>query len=203
MNRMACRHGGRSEHAYHLRFDAGQLCRADGPCFPAGANMNELEMQHGQHWKGEDLSGWLASEKFDGCRVFWDGYRLWSRGGIDITIPHLWRDALPSGQALDCELLPRKAAEQFIRRGKWDDRLELKAFDCPTAAGSYPERMATIPTTWLVQPVKVWKLASTAEALELMRAIQRQGGEGLMVRHPGLVYRPGRTSQLLKVKYEP
>ena len=164
--------------------------------------MNELSMQHGQHWKGEDLTGWYISEKYDGCRVFWDGSKLWSRGGIDIQLPTMWREALPAGQSLDCELLPRKAAEAFIKRGKWDDRLELKAFDCPTAAGSYLERMDTIPSNGLVQPVKVWKLASTAEALELMRAIQSGGGEGIVARHPSIQYRPGRTSQLLKVKYE-
>ena len=164
--------------------------------------MNELHMQHGIHWAGQDVAGWLASEKFDGCRVYWDGSKLWSRGGIDITIPTTWREALPVGQSLDCELLPRKQAEQFIRRGRWCEDLGLMAFDCPTAAGSYLERMATIPTTWLVQPVRVWKLASTGEAFERMRRIQLLGGEGLVVRHPAIMYRPGRTSQLLKVKHE-
>lgn len=164
--------------------------------------MNENHMQHGIHWRGEDLTGWIGSEKFDGCRVYWDGYRLWSRGGIDIVIPHLWREALPVGQALDCELLPRKAAEQFIKRGKWCEELELKAFDCPTATGSYLERMATIPTNWLVEPVKVWTLSGNDDALERMRRIQLLGGEGVMARHPAIMYRPGRTSQLLKVKHE-
>lgn len=165
--------------------------------------MNEHHMQHGQHWKGQDLSGWIASEKHDGCRVFWDGAQLWSRGGIDIAIPHLWRDALPAGQALDCELMPRKQAEAFIKRGKWCEDLELKAFDAPMASGDYLERMATIERNWLVEPVVTWKLASTADALARMRAIQSTGGEGLMARHPAIEYRPGRTSQMVKVKYEP
>ena len=164
--------------------------------------MNESSMQHGTNWKGEDLTGWLASEKHDGCRVYWDGYRLWSRGGIDITIPPMWREALPVGQHLDCELMPRKAAEQFIRRGKWCEDLGLMAFDCPTAAGSYLERMATIPANWLIQPVKVWTLSSTGEALARMRAIQSTSGEGLMLRHPGHEYHPGRTSRMLKLKSE-
>lgn len=164
--------------------------------------MNELEFQHGVHWAGQDLTGWIGGQKHDGCRVYWDGFKLWSRGGIDITIPPMWREALPVGQSLDCELLPRKQAEQFIRRSKWDDRLELKAFDCPTAAGDYLARMATIPSNWLIQPVSVWKLASTAEALARMRAIQRQGGEGIVARHPAIMCRPGRTSHILKVKYE-
>ena len=162
--------------------------------------MNTNDMQHGTNWQGQDLTGWHASQKFDGCRVYWDGSRLWSRGGIDIPLPTTWRDALPLGQSLDCELLPRKQAEQFIRRGKWDDRLELKAFDSPTAPGGYLQRMATITRSWLVEPVRVWTLGSTDEALARMRAIQSTGGEGLMVRHPELTYHPGRTSHMLKVK---
>ena len=164
--------------------------------------MNEANMQHGQHWKGEDLTGWLASEKHDGCRCDWDGAKLWSRGGIDITLPHLWLEALPAGQALDCELMPRKAAEAFIKRGKWCEDLGLMAFDAPSAPGDYLARMATIPANWLVEPVKVWTVASTGEALARMRAIQSTGGEGLMLRHPGIQYHAGRTSRMLKLKSE-
>ena len=162
--------------------------------------MNTNDMQHGTNWQGQDLTGWHASQKFDGCRVFWDGYHLWSRGGIDITIPTTWLDVLPVGQTLDCELLPRKEAEQFIKRGKWDDRLELKAFDAPTAGGDYLERMSTIGRNWLVETVKVWTLSSTGDAIDRRRAIQSTGGEGLMVRHPSLAYHAGRTSHMLKVK---
>ncbi len=172
------------------------------PCFPAGADMNQDNMQHGTTWTGQDVAGWLATEKFDGCRTFWDGYRLWSRGGIDITIPPTWADALPAGQALDCELMPRKQAEQFIRRGKWCEDLELKAFDAPMASGDYLARMATIRRNWLIQPVTVWTVSSTDEATARMRAIQSTGGEGLMLRHPGIQYHAGRSSHLLKLKSE-
>jgi DNA ligase-1 len=164
--------------------------------------MNTNDMQHGTDWTGQDLSGWTATEKFDGCRVYWDGSSLWSRGGIDITIPPMWREALPAGQALDCELMPRKQAEQFIRRGKWCEDLGLMAFDAPMTSGDYLARMATIERNWLVEPVKVWTVASTGEAIVRMRAIQSTGGEGLMLRHPGIQYHPGRSSHLLKLKSE-
>lgn len=26
-----------------------------------------------REWSGEDAAGWFLSEKFDGCRVGWDG----------------------------------------------------------------------------------------------------------------------------------
>ena len=35
--------------------------------------MNERQMTLGQDYAGEDLSGWFLSEKFDGCRAYWDG----------------------------------------------------------------------------------------------------------------------------------
>src|SRR5689334_20394557 len=31
------------------------------------------QMQHGRPWRGEDVSGWFACEKLDGCRGYWDG----------------------------------------------------------------------------------------------------------------------------------
>jgi hypothetical protein len=53
-------------------------------------------------------------------------------------------------------------------------------------------------TAFLALPVTVCR--SNAHALDLMREIQQDGGEGLMARKPGLVWCPGRTVDLLKVK---
>jgi hypothetical protein len=47
-------------------------------------------------------------------------------------------------------------------------------------------------------PVTVCR--SNAHALDLMREVQQDGGEGLMARKPGLVWCAGRTVDLLKVK---
>ena len=32
--------------------------------------------------KKQDPTGWLMSEKLDGVRCYWDGMKLWSRGGL-------------------------------------------------------------------------------------------------------------------------
>lgn len=66
--------------------------------------MNESHMQHGVDWDGQDLSGWIVTEKFNGCRAYWDGESLWSRGGINIAIPDDWREQLPPGVHLDGEV---------------------------------------------------------------------------------------------------
>lgn len=49
--------------------------------------MNENDMQHGVDWNGQDVSGWIATEKYNGCRAYWDGGNLWSRGGLKVNIP--------------------------------------------------------------------------------------------------------------------
>lgn len=49
-------------------------------------------------------------------------------------------------------------------------------------------------------PVEHRRLRSTRDALQLLRDVQRAGGEGVIARHPGNCYRPGRTRQILKLK---
>ena len=168
--------------------------------------MNELHMQHGTDWQGQDLSGWYISEKFDGCRAFWDGQTLWSRGGIAIEIPDDWAEALPAGQMLDGELYfgvdgSRKCATA-IRCGKFLEGMSYRVFDAPQETGGYVERLAAVEANAIVMPVSVRTAENSDDVLCEMRRIQERGGEGVMARHPGLGYQPGRTSQLLKVKYE-
>jgi DNA ligase 1 len=163
-----------------------------------GADMNETKMQHGHDWQGQDLAGWIASEKFDGCRAYWDGAALWSRGGL--AIPNHW--GLPDGVHLDGEIYAgisgsRKVAAA-IRSGRFDDSIRFVAFDAPSIAGDYLARYTGIDYGDVVGAVE---LRDTAQALHLMRAVQMAGGEGLMVRHPELSYHPGRTSRMLKVKH--
>ncbi len=161
-------------------------------------------MQHGHHYSGQDLSGWVSSEKFDGVRAYWDGRQMWTRGGKPIAIPDSWRDALPAGFPLDGELYAgiggqRKAASA-VRWGKFLDGMTFRVFDAPAASGSWLDRLAGIVETDIVVPVKAQVVAGIDEALELMRAVQSAGGEGLMLRHPGLTYTPGRTDKMLKLK---
>jgi len=61
-------------------------------------------MMHGMDYLGDDVSGWLMSEKLDGCRAYWDGGKMWSRGGKQILLPNEMLAALPAGVALDGEI---------------------------------------------------------------------------------------------------
>jgi len=76
-------------------------------------------------WEGEDIGGWMWSEKLDGTRAIWDGgisrgekacdvawandkgytsTGLFSRYGNVITAPDWWLDKLPKDVCLDGEL---------------------------------------------------------------------------------------------------
>lgn len=49
------------------------------------------------------IRNWVAMEKFDGIRMFWDGQELRTRAGLLVNPPEFWRKALPEGVALDGE----------------------------------------------------------------------------------------------------
>jgi DNA ligase-1 len=166
--------------------------------------MNEDTMQHGVHWNGEDVSGWAVTQKFDGCRAFWDGSVMWTRGGKAIPLPQSWIDALPAGKPLDGEVYfgvdgQRKCASA-VRFGKFLDGMTFQVFDVPKAHGDYRTRMATVVGNDIVQPVQIGTAASNEDALAQMTAIHAAGGEGLMLRHPAHTYHAGRTSHMLKMK---
>ena len=171
--------------------------------------MTEEGMMHGTDWNGEDLTGFLLSEKFDGCRAFWDGKRLWSRGGMNPTIPAEWAAELPD-MPLDCELYDGIGGVYrcgvALRYGRFTPTMRLVVFDAPAAPGDYTARMrmakdalAGLSAAEVAEPVIC---LNNSHALQLMREIQGRGGEGVMARAPSIRYMPGRTREILKVKNE-
>lgn len=102
-------------------------------------------------WKGQDVEGWYASEKFDGMRAIWDGLPrdakrpwarpgvtgvtgLWSRYGNVIHAPEWWTEKLPLGVILDGELDSGSWAKTVSNcrshNGSWD-RVKYRVFDAP------------------------------------------------------------------------
>jgi DNA ligase-1 len=168
--------------------------------------MDETNMQHALHWDGDDVTGWIVTEKFDGCRAYWDGEQLWSRGGKAIDIPDEWRESLPAGVHLDGELFAgygnSRRVASAIRHGssKFTAGMMFMVFDAPEAAGDYLARMRTVRGNEVVKLVPISIANSTRRAIETMEEVQARGGEGLMLRHPRLRYAPGRTNLMLKMK---
>jgi len=172
--------------------------------------MNENNMQHGIDWQGQNVSGWFMSEKMNGCRVYWDGNILWSRGGIAINVPIEWKNKLPENIHLDCELYDGVdgvyRCGSAIKYGNFNSTMKLVVFDCPTAKGNWGKRMkyaeALIKRLDFIRCV-AWRICKdTEDALSELKLIQSNKGEGLMMRANDIKYMPGRTNKLLKIKYK-
>lgn len=169
-------------------------------------------MMHGENWRGQDLTGWIATEKHRGCRAYWDGLRLWSRGGDEINAPGWFTAGLPAGSHLDCEVWcgydaqAENRAKLAVRYGKFGQDAKLVVFDCPSELGGYAYRIREVaevlgtngnPAHQVVIPIEV---KNNRHALKLMEYIHSKGGEGLVVYHPSVLYAAGRTCNVLKVK---
>ena len=163
---------------------------------------------HGQRYDGrQSVVGWLASEKFDGCRVRWDGEFLWTRHGRKVDAPAWFTAPLPAGIPLDAEVWAGRAgffaARDAVAYGKFTPAVKLVIFDAPTASGNWAERMAFARS--LVDAAHVGfanciEVKSQAHLGELFESVFGIGGEGLMLRDPRSGYVCGRTDRLLKVK---
>ena len=50
-----------------------------------------------------DPTDWVMSEKYDGMRLYWNGYDFYTRQGNKVIVPMFIRDKMPS-ISLDGEL---------------------------------------------------------------------------------------------------
>eukprot|EP01027_Heterolobosea_sp_BB2_P004956 GEZU01007622.1.p1 GENE.GEZU01007622.1~~GEZU01007622.1.p1 ORF type:complete len:260 (-),score=24.72 GEZU01007622.1:119-898(-) len=169
------------------------------------------------NWNQEiDPTGWWMSEKLDGIRAYWDGQKLYSRTGRQITAPSYFTNALPKGQALDGELWIGR--EQFMppsviydaHSRVWES-VKYCAFDVPAIGVPYEERLATLQN--LLSPllrssgvaphilvVPVQRCTSAEHMHAYLKEVVDGGGEGLIMRKPQSRYQPGRTNAVLKLK---
>lgn len=168
----------------------------------------EKTLMHGVEFSGENLAGWYGSEKFRGHRVRWDGTNLLSRRGHNLHAPDWFTASLPKC-AVDGELFASKiGGEDEVssilqsRHRDWK-RLRVMAFDLPGSRGDYCDRHSELLESGFcvhyAQPVTLFEFSSTAHAIEYLRIIVSDDGEGLMLHRPGLPYVPGRTQNLLKL----
>ena len=171
--------------------------------------MNENDMQHGRYYAGQNISGYVSTEKYNGCRAYWDGEYLWSRGGLKISIPIAWRDSLPSGIHLDSELYDGvdglSRCVSAVRYGHFTDTMRLMVFDCPSFAGNYLQRLS-YARQYAHGPIFVVDatvVSGMAHVIILLADVFSHHGEGLILRAPGLQYEASRTSQILKLKSIP
>jgi DNA ligase-1 len=166
--------------------------------------MNESQFTLGSDYQGgADPTGWLVSEKLNGCRAYYDGEQFWTRGGNVIAAPGWFTAGLP-GVPLDGEIWAGRGrfeeARCAVQYGHWTRRCRFVAFDAPDVPGRWQERIA--------EAGRLWRDTVTFEVcqgrrwlMQRLLDVQRGGGEGLMIRSPVTIgYETGRTVNTLKVK---
>ncbi len=171
--------------------------------------INESSMTLGTDYAGQRVIGWLATEKVEDVRAYWDGRQLWTRDGNAIAAPAWLTAGLPQGFALDggvwCGRGRFEEARAAVQYGRWTRRCSFPVFDAPGVMGGYPERLAAASAklagcahafTLDAQPIR-----SRSALASMLASVLDGDGEGLMLRNPAVTrYEHGRTSNLLKLK---
>lgn len=182
------------------------------PITPKRVNPHgDFEAALAEKWADENPKGYYMSEKLDGMRCIWDGTILKTRNGNPIHAPKELTDQLTT-LPLDGEL--------FIDRGKFQDvvsicrksvpnsadwsSVKFMVFDAPKVVRPFVDRLDAIEQelvgcTWAKLHTHVICNGREHMVAELDRILQL-GGEGVMLRKPGELYKSGRTNDLLKVK---
>jgi DNA ligase-1 len=165
--------------------------------------MNPANLMHGLDFDGQDVTGWTATEKLNGCRARWQNGRLWTRTGNPIAAPVALTAALPVGMVLDMEVHAGRGgfeqARQAVQLGRWGVGIMLTCFDAPEHPGGWQERIAIAQQAG-VECVPGVVVTSKRHLARMFQQITQDGGESLMLHRPGSNYAPGRTADLLKMK---
>lgn len=159
------------------------------------------------------LGDYLASEKYDGIRAFWNGDELLTRTGRRISAPDWFVANWPSTM-MDGEL--------WIARGRFEDVLatvrdhmpneaawrsvRYMVFDLPSHAGVFSERLRALESelahsdATTIELVRHWQIEDEESLARELSSIVAAGGEGLVLHKASSLYIPGRSDDLLKVK---
>lgn len=163
-------------------------------------------------FEGQNIKGWLMSEKLDGVRALWTGSDFLSRNGKKFFAPAWFTDQLPTGEKLDGELYITRGAFQqtvsVVRKKKPIDA-EWKAvhyyvFDAPECKGGFESRLKfcseILAGCAVAKVVKHEVCKSRTHLDEFFSGLVSIGAEGVMLRRTGSAYEPCRSCNLLKYK---
>ena len=161
----------------------------------------------------QDPAGWWLSEKFDGCRAFWDATTrtLRTRSWLVIRAPAWFVDQFPS-VAIDGELWAGYGTLETVKRlVEWphEDAPEWRqvrflVFDAPTTLAVPVESRFAVGEAIANRCGLEWVQQRRCNGAEDVRTTLAQvvanGGEGLVLRRPGHCYEFGRSRAWQKVK---
>jgi ATP-dependent DNA ligase len=149
---------------------------------PAAFKGHNMESMDYSTFGGQDLTGWMVSEKLDGVRGLWDGRALWTRQGNRIAAPAWFTAGLPAWP-LDGELyagpgtLARVAGlvrRESAKGADWGG-VRFCLFDAPAAAGGFADRLAQLNEAAILLP-------GTSARLRILNARAPIGWGGILRR---------------------
>ena len=140
----------------------------------------KFELLKLSEYKGQNVGGWLASEKLDG--------ELYTARGEFEKIQSIVMDKTPNVTA-------------------WSE-VKFYVFDVPEAGGGLLERLSELEKFILQNPqagqnlkiIKQVKVKDNAEFVAFAKHIVAKGGEGAVVREPNVPYERKRSKNALKYK---
>jgi DNA ligase-1 len=154
-----------------------------------------------------DVTGWWASEKYDGVRAIWTGSKLVTRHGKNLNPPAWFIAGLPADVRLDGELWMGRGTFDALRstiqhKGSDWRGVYFMVFDLADI-GTFEDRNSDL--VFLPLPAHFKKIThhelTGHDQLDAMETnIVNAGGEGVVIRRPGSEYRPGRSGDIIKVK---
>ncbi len=165
-----------------------------------------------QSQKNIDVKDWLMSEKLDGVRAYWDGDALYSRNGNKFAVPDWFIKDFPNFE-LDGELWTKRndfskimsIVSQHKPHKGWHN-ISYQIFEVPNAQGNFPQRLNKIKDYLQEHPSSMIKLIAQypcqgeSHLQTFLADIEQQGGEGIVIRNPEILYHTGRSYSSLKVK---
>jgi hypothetical protein len=172
--------------------------------------LDEREMMLATDWDFRDLTGRCWSEKFRGCRAYWQSStrEFWTRGGNPIPVPNHWKRFMPATD-LDGEIWAgycdiETIASLAVRLGKWNDEIVFMVFDSPQTSGNWLCRMAdadrAVRGIPFARTVERGVVATRDDASKIAARIIRRGGEGAVFRSPDCGYKTKRTCEMMRIK---
>ena len=161
---------------------------------------------------GQDVTGWVMSEKLDGIRGYWDGSKLVTRKGTALNPPPWFTKNFPPFE-LDGELYSKREEFEFIQSvvlddqpGKGWDKITYHIFEVPNQPGDFFQRLEKAKTWFAAHPnpsVKIiaqFPVTSMSDLDNFIKKMARLGAEGVIVKNPEKAYHTGRSPHILKIK---
>lgn len=154
------------------------------------------------------MRGWWLSEKLDGWRAAWiaEKRHFVLRGGASVEVPDWFADLMPSVDT-DGELWAGRGNRSIVaslmgNRPRWDKirfcyfgKMQEETFsETQIWAHMANSHLLTVPQF----EVEDWR-----DIAEHFASVVSQGGEGVVIRDPYEIVRPGRSDRVLKIKPPP